>query len=165
MLWSNKVNNFPLLHIYVAVGFLLLIWFYSIVLEGFISQKLVWTIGILFTLFTTVNTIFIQSIFSFNTNALVLEAILVIVFSISTYILLLNEIVRFRQGPSTGSINWINSGLFIYYTSSLLIFYFGNYLTDFFTAEVNQIVWSMHTLFSTVMYGCLSVGLWRSSKS
>jgi hypothetical protein len=165
IMWSNRVNNFPLLHIYVAVGFLILIWFYSMVLKGFISQKLMWATGILFLLFTTINSLFIQSIFSFNTHALVAEAILIIVLSVSTYILLLNEIVRARQGVSTGSINWINSGLFIYYASSLLIFYFGNYFTGFFSPEVNQIIWSMHTLFSTVMYICISVGLWKSSKN
>jgi membrane protein implicated in regulation of membrane protease activity len=39
LLWFLGKNNMPLLHIYVAAGFLLLAWFYRTLLRNFINPK------------------------------------------------------------------------------------------------------------------------------
>jgi hypothetical protein len=62
-------------------------------------------------------------------------------------------------------LTWINSGLFIYYVSSLLIFYFGQVITDTFSKELNRYMWIFHAFFSLVMYSCFFVGLWKRPKS
>ena len=149
------------MHFYVLAGFLILLFFYDSILQGFISRKLFVGIGVLFTLYSLLNSIVIQTIHAFNSHALVVQAILVIILSLSTYILLLNDIVREQRVELIESLNWINSGLFIYYLSSLLIFYFGDFLTRNFSPTINQYTWALHTLFSTAMYTCFFIGLWR----
>ncbi|SNT18883.1 hypothetical protein SAMN05421640_2743 [Ekhidna lutea] len=161
LLWYAKINNFPLLHLYVLAGFLILLLFYKAILRGFISRKVFISIGVSFTIYSIINSVFIQTVYSFNSHALVVQAVLVIILSLSTYILLLNDIVRKQRLELISSLNWINSGLFIYYTSSLLIFYFGDFLTKNFSATINQYTWAFHTLFSTVMYICFFIGLWK----
>lgn len=161
-LWYNRINNFPLLHFYVAAGFLIQIWFYFEVLKKFINKKLIWTLGILFTAFTISNSIFFESIYSFNSNALTVQSILVIILSISTYMLFLNDIVKRETDIMLiKSLSWINSGLFIYYTSSLLIFYLGDFFTKNYSVILNQYTWAVHSLFLIVMYFCFFVGLWK----
>lgn len=160
-LWYLKINNFPLLHLYVLAGFLILIIFFESILKGFISRKIFLVIGVSFTIYTIVNSVAFQTIYTFNSNALVVQAVLVIILSISTYILLLNDIVREQRVELIDSLNWINSGLFIYYTSSFLIFYFGDFLTKNFSPTINQYTWTLHTLFSTIMYICFFIGLWK----
>ncbi len=162
VLWFQKINNFPLLHFYVAAGFLIICWFYSSVLQEFVSKKIIWGGAALFTVLTVVNSIFYQSIYSFNSNALVVQSILIIILSLSTFILFLNDIVRDKRPSLIKSLNWINSGLFIYYLSSLLIFYFSNFFTENFPVLLNQYTWALHMLFSTTMYACFFIGLWKN---
>lgn len=165
ILWFNKKNNLPLLHLYVAGGFLCLAWFYATVLKGFINQKIIWAGAILFTCFTVINSLFFQQINTFNSNALTVESVLVIIMSLFTFIALLNDIVKEQKLRLIKSLNWINSGLFIYYTSSLLIFYFGDLFTKRFPVFLNQYTWTLHTLFLLVMYSCFFVGLWKRPRS
>lgn len=161
ILWFQSVNNLPLLHIYVAVGFVLQVWFYHSVLKGFINPNVIWGVAGLFTIFTIVNSIFIQPIDTFNSNATTVQSILILIFSLSTYLLMLNDIVREKRVNLLGSLNWINSGLFVYYASSLLIFYFSNTIFSYFSATANKYLWSVHALFLVVMNLCFFIGLWK----
>lgn len=165
LLWQRSINNLPLLHFYVAAGFICLSWFYSTVLRDFINQKIIWGIAAAFTVFTLLNSAFVQGIYEFNSYALSVQAILILIVSIFTYLLLLNDIVRERRSPALiTSLNWINSGLFIYYTSSLLIFYFGDLFTDRFPVFLNQYTWAFHAVFLAVMHTCIFIGLWKQPK-
>ncbi len=165
IIWYNGKNNLPLLHLYVAVGFVCLAWFYSVVLKGFINQKIIWGAALLFTIFTVVNSLFIQNIYSFNSNALTVESVVIIILSLFTYMVLLNDIVREKRKHLIQSLNWINSGLFIYYTSNLLIFYFGEVITHTFSKDLNRYTWVFHTFFLLVMYSCFFVGLWKRPRN
>lgn len=164
LFWFNRMNNMPLLHLYVGLGFLMLTVFYKKVLEGFISGAVIYSVGIGFFLLTTINSLFIQSVFRFNSYALTLESVLLIIFSLTTYILLLNETVKEQRKSMISSLNWINSGIFIYYVSNLLIFYFSEYFSRFFSLEFNRYTWVLHSFFSVVMYTFFFIGIWKRPK-
>jgi hypothetical protein len=162
--WYAGKNNMPLLHFYVAAGFTSLAMFYKTILKGFINAKIIWCITILFLLFTSINTIFIQSIYAFNSYALTVESVLVIILALFTFIFFLNDIVKETGIRDIKSLNWINYGLFIYYSSCLLIFYSGAIISQFST-NLNQYTWIYHSFFSIVMYTCFLVGLWKRVKT
>jgi len=162
--WFSRENNLPLLHVYTAVGFVLLAWFYRAVLQDFMDRRVIEAVAVLFFLFTVVNTWFFQPIFTFNSYALTAESVLVIILSLSTYMLLLNDIVKEKRKQDIPSLHWINSGLFIYYSSSLLIFYFGALITHAFPKDLSRYTWVLHSFFSIVMYTCFFVGLWKRPK-
>lgn len=163
--WYAGKNNMPLLHFYVAAGFACLAWFYKTVLNNFISAKIIWSVTVLFLIFTLANSLFAQDIFTFNSNALVVESVLIIILALFTFTFLLNGIVKETGRHDSRSLNWINSGLFIYYSSSLLIFYFGTVITQAFSRYLNLYTWVFHSFFSMVMYTCFFVGLWKRSKT
>lgn len=165
LFWFFGENNLPLLHIYVAGGFLCLAWFYKTVLNDFINSKIIWGTTIAFLCFSILNSIFIQDIFTFNSHALTVESILIIILSLSTFILFLKDIVRETRVDSLQSLNWINSGLFIYYSSSLIIFYFGEIITHSFSKDLNRYTWVLHSFFSMMMYSFFFVGLWKRPKN
>lgn len=169
ILWYNSENNMPLLHIYVAAGFILLALFYKDILNGYIKWNVILTIIISFSAFTLVNSIFIQTILTYNSYALTGECILVIIFSIFTYIFSLEDLVKEKRQGLWKSIGWINSGLFIYYTSSLIIFNFTHFFFSdpsfkIFSRDFNLQTWMLHSFFSTVMYVCFFIGLWNRPK-
>lgn len=161
ILWLNSRNNMPLLHLYVAGGGFLLALFYQRVLDGFISKKVIGTLTVIFLVITTINSLFIQGIYTFNSYGLTVEAIIVIILSLSTYRVMLNDIVRQNRMGLTKSLNWINSGLFIYYSSSLLIFYFGEVINHFFSHEASLYSAVLHSFFAAIMYLCFFIGLWH----
>ena len=161
----NKVNNLPLVHLDTALSFIFLAWFYTSVLEAFINKKIILITCIVFLIFIVLNSLFVQTLFTFNSYALTLESIIVIILSLSTFMLLLNDIVKEKTKQNIKSINWINSGLFIYFSSSLLIFYFGDFFTRNFPVQFNFYIWSLHSFFSVAMYTCFFIGLWKQSKS
>ncbi|MBI3220088.1 MAG: hypothetical protein HYZ44_11290 [Bacteroidetes bacterium] len=159
--WFQSMNNMPFLHLYVAGGFCFLANFYQEVLRGLINPKIIWiTVGGFLAL-TIFNSLFLQDIYTFNSNALTVESILIIIFSLSTYTIMHNDNVKKNKLHLFKSLNWINSGLFIYYSSSLLIFYFGDIITHLFSKEASLYTWVIHAFFSMMMYGCFFAGLWH----
>jgi hypothetical protein len=163
--WFHRLNNMPLLHVYVAAGFISLAWFYQKVLNGFISVWIIGSVTALFTVFTVTNSLFIQHIMTFDSNALTIESVLVVILSLFTFTFLLNDSVKETRHHDTIGLGWINSGLFIYYSSSLLIFYFGATITGSFSRTLGQYTWIFHSIFSMVMYTCFFIGLWKRSKT
>jgi hypothetical protein len=165
ILWFYSVNNLPLLHLYVAGGFFCLALFYQKVLKGFIDKTLIWIITGVFLVLTTINSAFIQPPSEFNSYALTVESILIVIFSLSTYMIMLNDIVRKNRIAVVKSLNWINSGLFIYYASSMLIFYYGDYFIRTFPRSFNMQTWVLHSFFAMVMYVCFFIGLWNRPRN
>jgi hypothetical protein len=160
----QKINNLPLLHIYVAGGFVCLALFYEAVLDRFIDKKIIRGILITFLVFTISNSIFIQPLTTFNSYALTVESILVVILALTTYIVMMNDEVKQKRQELASSLNWINSGLFIYYTSSLIIFYYSNTLVLFFPKQFNLQTWILHAFFLLVMYCCFFIGLLKRPK-
>ena len=165
ILWWFRYNNMPLLHLYVAAGFVCLAWFYKTVLRDFIDRRVINAIIGVFLVFTFINSLFFQSVLTFNSYALTLEAVFIIIFSLSTFILSKHEILKDVNLSTFRSINWINAGLFLFYTSDILLFYFGDAITDYFPAYMNRYTWVAHSFFSVIMYSCFFIGLWRSQKN
>jgi len=165
LLALKGINNMPLLHLYVACGFSLLTWFYAVVLKGMIDKRIIPVIGIMFLIFTVINSLFFQNIFTFNSIALSVESILLIVFSLSTSRLFLNDSTNEERKQLSTSLTWINSGLFIYYSSNLLIYYFGAVITRYFSQKLNLYTWVVHSFFSVIMYIFIFMGLWKRSKT
>lgn len=155
----------PVLHFYVATGFPCLCWFYKTVLQNFISTRIVWWTIVLFLAFTVTNSLAFQNIFRFNSNALALESIIIIIAALFTFIFLLNDTVKEAGLHDINSITWINSGLFIYYLSCLLIFYFGDAILFRLSKNLSGLTWIFHSFFSVLMYTCFLIGLWKRSKT
>lgn len=166
LMWLTRSNNMPLLHIYVAVGFCLLLLFYREVLTGFIEKRIMNGILILFMIFTTFNSLFIQDIYSFNSYALTVQSLLLIILSILTFMVMVNDVVKRRRELLAKSLSWINSGILIYYSSSLIIFIFARFFFldlsfKIFSQDFNLQAWMLHAFFADLMYVCFFIAIWK----
>jgi hypothetical protein len=163
---QNNINNMVLLHVYCPAGFLLLAYFYKRLLNNAVNKELLPVLALLFVAFSLVNSIFFQNIFTFNTYALTTESILIIILTLFTFLVSLNRnstslVIR----TNLHSVNWINSGLLLYHSSTLLLFYLSNYLTKFYSLNFNLNIWLLHSVVSVIMYSCFIVGLWKQLKT
>lgn len=165
-LWFFSKNNMPLLHIYVCLEFLALAWFYTMLLHKFINVKIIWSTAVLFSLFSIANSLFLQPVFTFNSHALTVESVLIIILALFTFIVLLNNTSRQTGGiPNSIGFSWINSGLFIYHSCTLLLFFFGDWITTVLSTSFNLYTWILHSFISMVMYTCFFIGIWKQSKN
>lgn len=162
-MWAFNMNNMITLNVYINIGFLLLLRFYSNVLKGFISTRVLWVSGALFCTFNLIYLTLNNAWYSFNSASLAAESILIIILALSTFVFFLNHNVQALKQDRIKSLNWINSGLFIYFASNILLFYFGEIIMNTFTKELSRYIWILHALFSVIMYGCFLIGLWKRS--
>ena len=155
-----KKNNLFILHLLVPLGFVFLAAYYRKVLKDFLNPKVLVFVALGFVLFSLINSMYVQHPDVFNSGALTVECILLIILSFSTYTLLLNKTFE-KQKQSFAGLNWINTGVFIYHSSTLLIFYFGEYITSNIGLELSRYTWVVHSFFSVIMYICFWRGLWN----
>lgn len=165
IMWWNKINNLPLLHVYVAGGFVCIALFYRELFRHLLDHRILLCVAIAFVVFAILNALFFQSLFQFSSRTLTVESILVIVISLSTFTLFMNDYGSDIELPDRKSLSWINAGFFIYFSSNLLIFYFGDIFTRKFSVYLNQNTWMLHSFFSMIMYSCFIVALWKRPRS
>jgi hypothetical protein len=160
-LWFFSIHNLFLNHFFVPVGSVCIALFYNKLLSKFITSNVIWMVLALFLLTTLVNSVFIQPLNTFNSYALAIQCVLVVILSLATFLLLMNYGNHLNGEVDTRYVNWINSGLFIYYASVLILFYFGDILIKSFSLQLNRYVWLLHSLFYIIMSGCFFIGIWK----
>lgn len=168
--WVYSQNNMPLLHLYVPGSFICLALFYQKVLDTFIDKKIIFGALIAFIVFCIINSFFIQNIYTYDSNGLMVESILIAILSISTFMVMMDDVVKRKRSKLSKSLNWVNSGLFMYYTSSLFIFhfarlFFSNLTIKIFTASFQLQTWVLHAFFLLIMYSCFFVGIWSRPRT
>lgn len=161
LFWFLEKNNLFILHALVPLGFVFLAAFYRKILADFLHPMVLLITAAGFVAFSVINSIFYQTPDVFNSNALTVECVLLLILSLSTYTLFLNKMAAFPDRKQLAGTNWINSGVFIYHASTLLIFYFGEYITSNIGLELSRYTWVVHSAFSVIMYFCFWKGLWN----
>jgi hypothetical protein len=157
--WKRSMNNFPILHVYTIAEYLLLLGFYSVILEGFISKYIFWVLAIVFPVFFILDSAFIEGIFTFNTYGRSLEALAFIFLSISWFVKIAAGDEKALQ---TGkAINYISSGFLIYFAGSIAMFSYSSYVEQMtITQRIN--VWTIHTVLAVQLYILIAIGLWKA---
>lgn len=159
------INNMPLLHLYTFCTGLSLLMFYHVILRKYVSSSLIAWLAVAYALFSVLDSFFIEDLFTFNSLALTVLSVLIIILSLSTFNLFLMDSVKSEQKERIRGLTWINSGLFIYFSTSLLLFYFGDQLMDaLFPIDIGRMAWVPHMFFKVIMYVCFFIGLWKSPK-
>lgn len=91
-----------------------------------------------------------------------LEAALVILYSILFLIkLLLDDKILF---PMRNSFFWINTGLLIYFSGSILIFLGNNYLETSYSNDpaIVKLIWGLHHSAGILCNFLITLGIWQS---
>lgn len=120
---NNRLNNSAVSNTYFVIQFFLLMYFYSLQVS---NKKLVYIAVILFTVFFTINTIFVQPFNTYQSWLRVAGAITFIGYSIGYYLQML------RTMPPVDPFHfypfWINSGIYYYFSFNLFLFLITNYV-------------------------------------
>ncbi|RLJ79590.1 hypothetical protein BCL90_0295 [Pedobacter alluvionis] len=159
-----KHNNLFLLHIDVPIEFVLLTHFYYSFLKPYLDKRIFFVLVTVFVTLSIVNSIFLQHVNSFNTYALITKAIVLIILSIFAFIALLDPRSGMNKTPIGKTVTLINSGLFINLSSTLLIYYFSNFLIINVNKNMVNYIWVYNDLASVIMYSCFIIAVWKHVK-
>lgn len=155
----SRQNNLWLLHYYTPLEFVCIMVFYMQVLHGFIKKELFWWGGLAFVGLSVLNSLYLQDTHTFNTYARSLEGILVILLCLAWCYRTLSElkIQRLEQDP----VFWVNTGFLLYFSGSVLLFAFSNYILEINRA-LNLYIWAFHAFFSILLYLFITIALWKA---
>ncbi|WP_299313302.1 hypothetical protein [uncultured Aquimarina sp.] len=161
ILWYKKMNNLPLYHFYAVIEFVLIINIYRIVLSKIFSKQVFIILGVAFTIFAIMNTLFFQNLNTFNSNVTTLMGLLVIFLALSYFYALLKEVKY--SALETNPMFWINAGFLIYFSSNLILFFINNNMFKGST-EASYLVWGLHAIVNIVLTIFYTIALWVHPK-
>lgn len=158
ILWYQKINNLPLFHFYAVIEFSIILLIYEWSYQKSISSRSGFRYLIYFmVIFAILNGVFFQGLLEFNSNVITLSAFILTFFSLLYYYKLLKEVkhLSLERQP----MFWINTGVLIYFSSSLVFFLASNVLASQ-SIEVRGIVWGTHAIFNVFHYITFTIALW-----
>lgn len=162
VLWSFKVSNLFLYHIYCVAEFSLLIILYRRNLKGLIHPHFFTSLIAAFILFAVVNTLFFQNLRQFNSNVMFVECLVLIILSILYFFKELRDLEH--RNLEKVPMFWINASVITYFSGTLVLFYAVNDLIPV-PLKDQGIVWGVHALFNIFHYGLYSVALGIKGKT
>jgi hypothetical protein len=156
ILGTHQINNLPLLHFYTIVEFLFIMRFFQLILNTQFVHRLIGILMVIFPVFCVLDFVFIQSIYQFNSYPRPLGALIIIG-------LCLFYFFRYTESEEqkpwvNDPLNWIVTGLLVYFGSSLFHFAFLNILYEHASLKVNWVFVYIHATLVMVMYLLFTVG-------
>lgn len=151
-------NNLPLLHLYTLGEFVLLFLFYTHLIEKPVwLRRLQYPILLAISMLIVLNSAFVQDLYGFNTYAKTGVQLLLIGAAVLFFFNLAAQ--EEPEAPSLPSLRLINSAILIYYSSSLVIFMFGNFLL---TAHSNEFyLWVINASLNILFHILIFIALWN----
>lgn len=155
------IRNIFLLHIFTIGEFILILLIFRMGLASTFTQKWTLPLGIGFTLFSVVNSLFFETWENFNWSARIILALLVVGLSAHYYYVTSKElkIKRLESVP----MFWLVNGVFIYFSSSFIVYLFSNYLLP--SKEMSLPIWAIHALFTIIKNLFFTLVLWMKHPS
>lgn len=155
---SNNVNNMPSLHLWTILESACVFLFYYLIEKGQKTKFIILTIAILFTIYSLINSFYIQHIDIYNSHARGVEALLIMTLSMF-YIG-----KRILNGELFASKNTTTSyyiiAFFIYFTSSQFLFLTNNFISKV-DRSIVSLSWDIHGLVYVLFNILLAIGLWK----
>ncbi len=162
ILWKESINNLPLLHVFTVLEFLLLFTYYSFQSKPLFTRSWFYTILVLFLSFALLDAFVLENLHSFNIYTRSLEAFIFIGCSVHWFIhsLTIESKVVFGE---QNALKYMNAGFFIYFSGSLILFAFSNYINHLGRPLLMNI-WTLHTLLLIVLYLFIFTGFCKTNR-
>ncbi|WP_422356697.1 hypothetical protein [Roseivirga pacifica] len=154
---KKSFNTVFIFHVYAPIEYCLLAWVFVKTSFDRRGQKALYLSMALIFLLAIANLLFWQSYNELNTNVIIVSSITLVVISVLSFFRILNKMVYTKIEKS--SFFWINIGVLTYFSSSIVLFVFGDWLTQL-DLEYSINVWLIHIFFNIIQYLCFNIALW-----
>lgn len=152
------LRNMPLYHVATIIETVLLLYFFSIILKTTYTVRFIKWAMIIFPVLSIINSLFIQSVYEFNSYPISLQFILMIFLCFLYWWQKENDESR----PwGTFPLNWIICGFLLYFSSAFILFTFSNAGLVYLSRSNFILVWNVHATLSIIMYLMISIGIYK----
>ena len=162
ILIKNKINNIELINIYTLVEFSLYNLFYLGYFKGH-NTKVLFRL-----LFPVIGVTMIIDYLIYGTDRMgIISGILESIVFVSASLYLFYEVINHNtvQNFASSYFFWINTGILLYFSGSLLIITFDNYILTYYPKN-HSIIWStVHSFFNITYNILLSIGIWKTRRA
>lgn len=149
-------NNLFLIHFFTHGEFWLILLMFRGGMQSVFIQKGFLPLGIGFSVFALIDSLFFEQWNQFNWVARIVESGLVVVLCAHYYFITSREL-KFRHLERVPMF-WIVNALFVYFSANFMIYLFSNYLLPH--KQESLVVWAAHAFFSCVEYILFGIALW-----
>lgn len=147
-------NNMPLLHLFTLIEGVMFIWFYKCLSQS--NKKNKWFIFLQtgFVIICILNALFFQSIYAYSSYTRYVESIICMLFALNFFA----NIAASDTKPLKLPAFYFNTGIFLYFSGSFILFIFSNFILQKLSASDMLIFWSSHSTLVLLMYIFFSTG-------
>jgi len=156
------VNNIVIYNAYTLIAFncLWILYRYEIAL---LKKRIALGLQFIINIFGILNASLIQGWNSFNSNLMIVTAISFLILATLSFRQILQQVkyTRLEKTP----IFWINTGIFIYYSGTLILFALSNKISvDPSAANLHLVVWALNCIFNSLLNTAYGFALWQRPK-
>ncbi|MBR07640.1 MAG: hypothetical protein CMP48_08125 [Rickettsiales bacterium] len=142
-------NNYPIFHLYGFVMATMTLLFYLIEFKN----KVLWILAILFLLYYIANSLWIEPVNQFNSQALsIFSLIMILISCVSLFIQFKSANVLFID---QSSLFWINVAHLFYFSGALFSFSLGSFIFN------SPLPWSFYNISYILKNLILGIAIWR----
>ena len=158
-MWRREMPNLPLLHLNTLIEFILFSFFYKTCLPDLKWFNKIFKYFVVGgSILIVANSIFLESIYVFNTIAKSITQIIFIVYAVSyiySFSIKLEE-----PNINTSAIQLINAAVLIYYASSFFIFLFSNVFMKN-DIKIHLGFWIFNAALHLIFQLLILIGIWK----
>lgn len=154
-------NTYPITRIYTLIEFMCLTVFYKRFFQTQINAYFFYLIMIGFAIIALIDAFLINSIYKSDTIAFAVEAITMLIFSVLSFYVIMKNMLY--EKITDEPFFWINSAYLIYFSGTLFLFIFLNYILKNKPEYFIQLYF-INSLLNLLSYSLISVGLWKTRK-
>jgi hypothetical protein len=160
ILAAKRINNLPFLHLFTAFELIILCLFYKHVFNSKKITRVIYTLMSVFFIFSIINSFFFENVFTYNSYARSLEAIIIL--SIALYYFK-NSLDRYTNDTVTQKpLFYFNSAFIVYFGGSFFLFISANLIRK--NIVLNTVMWNIHATLVLIMYILFTIGLLHVKK-
>ena len=154
---KQTANNLPLLHLHTLLEYFLISSFYLKVYSSRIIKSIILKLLLLGGALIICNSLFIQSVYTFNSYGRTLSQVLIVFYTLQFYFV--KQELKQLHIPKE-FIEFINAAFLIYYAGSLFIFMSSNLLINDQTSS-HEVLWTINSILSFLSQLIILTGVWK----
>lgn len=156
ILGYHGINNLPLLHLYTIVEYIFILWYFRAALNEVKASKVIGILMVVFPILSILDLLLIQDIFQFNSYPRPVAALIII--GLCMYYFFRYSGNENKKSWSSVPLNWISSGLLVYFCSGLIYFAFLSIITKHASAAIYYLFGTIHATLVLLMYLLFAMG-------
>lgn len=160
ILGLQGIRTIFLIHIFLPIDTFLLVYVFYIYFRNKSFAWLLPYLGFGFVLLSVLNSLFVQPIHTFNSYALYLKALMMIILSLTYFYQVFTEL-KVEKLWEEGMF-WFCTGLMIYHAGTMLMYLSSNYLLQVAPKSFALLHTVVQTFCFLSMYSLFTIALWKA---